>query len=510
MGLTTFRDLPQNNSARRVGFLLLLFALAIYMLTTAGFPAFAAICMLPVIVLVVIVSLGQKMNLFWLLFILNYFLHFLGRFRYLPGGIPMSLYNEGLEVLLLMMAVIDSTGEPKFRRAMNLMMMAIGIWCAFGVVEVFNDTCGLGFNVGAWFAGFRLMCLQLVWIVLVFCIYIDTPEKLYKLLKIWAWLSLFSVFWTFKQKIFGFTQTENVWLMTAGRTHVLQGGTLIRYFSTFSDAANYGCNAAASATAFLVFGITSKVKKDKTFFIITALLVIWGMMQSGTRTATFCFGFGFVVFIILSKSFKIAIPSAIVFGILGFLLVFTNVGNGNQQIRRMRSGFDKKDASTATRDINQAVMAKYLADAPFGIGIGTGMDNVPSNNKFRKLSTLPPDSEYVFIWIRTGRIGISVFVFSTLIMFFGASWIVFNKLKHRSLMGIGAGICSAFAAIQLGGYGNQVLYQYPNGTIFYGTLAVVFILPALEPAWIEFENQRLEEQREKEKLKEQKKLEARV
>jgi hypothetical protein len=298
--------------------------------------------------------------------------------------------------------------------------------------------------------------------------------------------------------------------MTAGRTHVLQGGTLIRYFSTFSDAANYGCNAAASATAFLVFGITSKVKKDKTFFIITALLVIWGMMQSGTRTATFCFGFGFVVFIILSKSFKIAIPSAIVFGILGFLLVFTNVGNGNQQIRRMRSGFDKKDASTATRDINQAVMAKYLADAPFGIGIGTGMDNVPSNNKFRKLSTLPPDSEYVFIWIRTGRVGISVFVFSTLIMFFGASWIVFNKLKHRSLMGIGAGICSAFAAIQLGGYGNQVLYQYPNGTIFYGTLAVVFILPALEPAWIEFENQRLEEQREKEKLKEQKKLEARV
>lgn len=298
--------------------------------------------------------------------------------------------------------------------------------------------------------------------------------------------------------------------MTAGRTHILQGGTLVRYFSTFSDAANYGCNAAATAVVFLVISITTSIRKDRIFYLITGLAIIWGMFQSGTRTAIFCLAFGFVVFIFLSKSFKIAIPSTIAFVIIAFILVFTNIGNGNQQIRRMRSAFNKEDASTAARDINQAVMKKYLADAPFGIGIGTGMDNVPSNNKFRKLSTLPPDSEYVFIWIRTGRVGITVFLLSMAIMFIGACWIVFFKIKNRSLMGVGAGICGAFAAMQLGGYGNQVLMQYPNGLIFFGGLALVYVFPYIEPAWIELEAKQLEKQEEKKRLKEQKKLESRV
>ena len=408
-------------------------------------------------------------------------------------------------LLLFVMAVISASSEIKFSRAMNLMFIGILLWCGFGVIEVYNDTCGLGYNIGAWFSGFRLLCLQLVWIHLIFSIYINNPETLYKFLRVWAFLSLFSVVWTIKQKYFGFTQTENVWLMTAGRTHILQGGTLIRYFSTFSDAANYGCNAAGAATVFIVVGITSKIKRDRWFFLITGLLIIWGMMQSGTRTATFTFAAGIMTFIFLSKSFKIAIPSTIAFLFVAFILVFTTIGNGNQQIRRIRSGFNKNDASTAQRDINQAVMKKYLADAPFGIGIGMGMENVPSNNKFRKLSTLPPDSEYVFIWVRTGRVGIAIFLISMAIMFIGACRVVFFQLKSRSLMGIGAGICGAFVAIQLGGYGNQVLYQYPNGTIFFGALSIVYVLPEMEQAWIAFEEKRLKIIEEEQKLKIEKK-----
>ena len=77
-------------------------------------------------------------------------------------------------------------------------------------------------------------------------------------------------------------------------------------------------------------------------------------------------------------------------------------------------------------------------------------------------------------------------------------------------MGIGAGMCSAFAAIQLGGYANQVLMQFPNGLTFYGALTIVYVLPYLEPAWIEYENKRLAEQEEKKRLKLEKKLASRV
>ena len=298
--------------------------------------------------------------------------------------------------------------------------------------------------------------------------------------------------------------------MAGNVTHVIQGGTLFRYFSTFSDAANYGCNAAASAVALFIFGITTKFKIERWFFLIVAVLVVKSMFASGTRTAIFCLLAGMAVFIILSKSVKIAVPA----GIAGFLiysfLAFTNIANGNQQIRRMRSAFKKGDASANVRDINQETMKKYMRDAPWGIGLGMYGQQVPANNKYNRMATIPADSEYVFIWLRTGSIGITTFIISMLIMFGGACYIVFFRLKNPSLRGIGGAFCGAFVAIQLGGYGNQVLLQFPNALIFYGGLTIVYLLPYLEPEWIKYENNYLAKQKEKKRLKLEKKLASRV
>jgi hypothetical protein len=176
----------------------------------------------------------------------------------------------------------------------------------------------------------------------------------------------------------------------------------------------------------------------------------------------------------------------------------------------MRSAFDKKDASANVRDINKAAIAKYMKEAPWGIGLGMGADNVPANNKFRLMSTIAPDSEYVFIWLRTGVIGITVFLIITAIMLFGACRIVFFTLKSPSLRGIGAGFCCAFVSQQLGGYGNQVLMQFPNGLVFYGGLSIVYILPYIENEWIEYENKLLAKQEEKKRLRLEKKEQSRV
>lgn len=77
-------------------------------------------------------------------------------------------------------------------------------------------------------------------------------------------------------------------------------------------------------------------------------------------------------------------------------------------------------------------------------------------------------------------------------------------------MGVGAGLCGAFVAIQLGAYANQILMQFPNCLMFYGGLSIVYILPYLEPAWIEYENERLAKKAEKKRLKLEKKLASRV
>ena len=176
----------------------------------------------------------------------------------------------------------------------------------------------------------------------------------------------------------------------------------------------------------------------------------------------------------------------------------------------MRTAFKKNDASANVREINKAAIAKYLKEAPWGIGLGMMSSDIPANNKFKKLSDIPPDSEYVFIWVRTGPVGVTVFTCCMVLMLSGGCFIVLFRLKSPSLVGIGGGLCAAFVSMHLGGYGNQVLFQYPNGITFFGGMAIVYLLPYIEPEWIKYEEHRLAKIEKKKRLKLEKKLASRV
>ena len=253
-----------HENGGRVLLLFLLFLLALYQLTHAGFSSFVIVCLLPFLVLFVYLAFSYRMFCFWTLIIINYLI----QMKDIPLPVPMSLPNEMLQIILLAIAIVDVRQMPHFERTVNLMLLSLIVWCGFCTLEVLNDTCDLGIDIGAWYQGARLMAFQILYIFLVFSLYISSPEVLIKYLRIWAILALFSVYWVWKQQNLGFTPAEKLWIETRGRsTHILNAGTLIRYFSTFSDAANYGCNAAATTVAFILFGITSKIKKDRIFCI---------------------------------------------------------------------------------------------------------------------------------------------------------------------------------------------------------------------------------------------------
>ena len=496
MNNTAFKTYA-NEHGGRVVLLLLLFLLAIYQFVVAGFSSFAIICLSPILVLAVVMSFRQSMLVFWVLIVINAFLQ--NKNINIPG--PMSLYNELLEILLLALALIN-VQDSHFERIGNVMLLTLMVWCGYCTLQVLNDTCNLGIDVGAWYTGARLMAFQIMYAFLVFSIYISKPDILIKYLYLWGALSLFACFWVWKQKNMGFTPAELSFLWGRGRsTHVLQGGSLIRYFSTYSDAANFGIGIASTAVAFIIFGITAKVRKHKLIFLIVGAAAAWAMFPSGTRTAIACLMAGFAAYIFLSKSFKIAIPFSIAFALFAFILIFTKIGDGNQSIHRMRTAFDKNDASAGVRAANQNAMKKYMKEAPFGIGIAQGYGSVPANNKYARMSTIPADSEYVYIWLRTGEVGITLYLICTVIMLFGACWIVFFTLKSPSLRGIGAGMCCAFVSIQLGGYGNQVLMQFPNCLQFYGGLSIVYILPFIENEWITYEGNILAKEAERRRLR---------
>ena len=496
-----------HENGGRALLLFLLFLLSLYSFKNSGISGMAMVLAVPVSILAVYLAFSYRMFTFWLLFIINYFVMFLQKEGKMP--LPASLPNELLELILIAIAIIDLR-ETKFENLANLMTIAVLGWCAFCIIEVFNDTCGLGMNVNAWFTGIRLMAFQLLYAVIVYALYMNTPQRIYQLFKVWAFCSLFAIFWCWKQKNIGWDAAEMNWLYAQdhARQHIVNGIT--RYFGTFTDAANFGIHMACASVSFFIIAITNKVRKHKLFFGIVGVLTTWAMFQSGTRTAIFCMMAGFMVFLVLSRSVKIIVPVSIVFGLFFGMLIFTDIGQGNNQIRRMRSAFNPEDASANVRDINKAAIAKYMKDAPWGIGIGIFEKNIPAWNKFKIVSQIPPDSEYVFIWVRTGWIGVSWFAICNLMILMAGCSTVFFKIKNRSLMGIGAAWCASFTALHLGGYANQILMQFPNIVIFYGGMATVFLLPKIEKEFEELEAKELVKEAEKKRIKLEKKLAKRV
>lgn len=493
-----------HENGGRVIVLFLLFLISMYSFLNNGINGMAMILVLPLFILAIYFAFSYRMFSFWVLFLINYFVMFLQKENMMP--IPASLPNEMLELILIAIAIIDLR-ENKFENLANFMFVGVVGWCIFCMIEILNDTCGLGMNVSSWFTGIRLMAFQLLYAVIVFSVYMNTPKRFYQLFIAWALCALFAVFWCWKQINIGWTEAEIHWLFVQGHAtqHLVNG--IVRYFGTFTDAANFGIHMACASVAFFIIALTNRIRRYQIFFGIAGALTTWGMFQSGTRTAMFCLIAGFMVFLVLSRSAKYFIPISIAFVLF---IGMSIVGQGNSQIRRMGSAFNPEDASANVREINKAAIAKYMRDAPWGIGIGIFERDLPARNKFKLLSQIPPDSEYVFIWVRTGWIGVSWFTICNLIILFGGCSVVFFRIKNRSLMGMGAAWCAAFTAIHLGGYANQILMQFPNVLVFYGGMSTVFLMPKIEKDFEQYENELLEKIAEKKRIKLEKKLAKRV
>ena len=121
----------------RVFILFLLFFMAMYQFVTAGLPAFAMVCLIPLIIPAIYVAFRWQMLTFWTLIFINHFIQM--KDFSLPG--PTSMYNELLELLLIGIALIDLRKSPNFERLGNLMFITLLIWLGFCIIELFNDTC---------------------------------------------------------------------------------------------------------------------------------------------------------------------------------------------------------------------------------------------------------------------------------------------------------------------------------------------------------------------------------
>ena len=490
----------------RVIILFLLFLLALYEFYSMGLPGMAVVCIIPLLIGGVYFVFKYKMTVFWFLFISNYLIMGIARYVHIP--IPVTTLTLLPEIMLLMACIFDIRQSSNAKYT-NLMVLALIIWIFYIFLQVFNETCLLPVSYGDWGRNFLFYGLTFIIIYALVTSLIRTPERIALLFRIWAYLSIAAAFWVWRQKTFGWDNAEWAWLLSGGmRTHLIGGS--IRYFSFFTDAATFGCCLAASAVVFYIRALNTKIKKDRILFLITALLSTYAFFMSGTRTALACFIVGVALYVVLSKSLKIAIPVGILGGLFFFIMAFTTIGESNMQIRRMRSAFNPEDKSANVRDINKAALKKYLQDAPFGMGMNIDEGKVPANHKYKIVYETSNDSTYVYMWQRVGIVGAILFAIVNGLILIGGCYTTMFVLKGKETTSIGAAYCCAFLSIQVGGYMNEILLQFPNLLLYYGGMAIVYLLPDIEEEFNQYEIKRLAKQEEERQIKLEKKLASRV
>jgi O-antigen ligase len=304
-------------------------------------------------------------------------------------------------------------------------------------------------------------------------LYLKDVKEVERLLHVWLAFSVIAALYSFKQFFIGLDEAEKQWLLANTSTHLLYGN--LRVFSFYSDAAQFGAAMAHAALASIILTLGKYSIKRKLLYLLCGLICLYAMALTGTRGALFVLFIGGLVYLFLSRNFKILFLGVCMVAGLFFLLKFTYVGQSNYQVQRMRSAFNLKDPSFQVRIKNQLKLSEYLDTRPFGGGIGSagywGMRFSPDTF----LAKTPVDSWYVKIWVETGIVGIVLYL--TILMFMLGYlavrlWKQKNHKHRQPLLALYAGLAGIF----VGNYGNQLLGQMPTNILFYISIAVIYNL----------------------------------
>lgn len=428
---------------------------------------------LPIAFILACRFVGHPQKLFFIFLVLDYFIMGINRYYPIKSGLVMSI----ISVVMLLLVVLkyswmnkDIHVECCFRNPMFVIWL---IWFAYCVAQLFRPDI----YSYPWFVGIGSYAFYALLSIFFISVFFKNYKSVKFFLALWSVCTLICVFKGLWQKFVGFDNAEKLWLYQGGgrTTHILYSG--IRYFSFFSDAANFGIGMGMSL---MVFGIAAFYQKKvwmKFYFGAVALLAGYGMMISGTRSAMMVPFAALATFIVCSGKVRSTVYGILILAGLYFFFNFTTIGNSVQYVRRMRSAFDTSDASLNVRLDNQAKLKPYMASRPFGVGIQMSKD--PKWQHYTKVPEIATDSWFVKIWVETGIVGLALHLTLMAILFAWGGYIILFKIHNRELRGVMTAMFAGAIGVFAASYGNEVM-GYPNGLVVWICEAFVFVSPYIE------------------------------
>lgn len=396
---------------------------------------------------------------------------FSGITRYVHG--PWGLGLDALLVLGWLGMFFQVFRNGNWKPLRNDAMLLALLWFGYVFLELGNPEMR---SVEAWFYAMRgIGFYQLLSFGLAF-MYLRHPKYVDRFLDITIGLSILGTIWGLRQKYLGTDLAEDYWLWVENHQdeHILFG--VLRVFSFYSDAGQFGSSQAMFSLVSAICILGPMSWKRRSFYLLGAILTLIGFFVSGTRGALAVPVAGVLVYMIVSKNFKVLIAGVFLMGLSFYLLKYTFILHSVEPIRRMRTALDFSDPSLNTRLKNQIKFSNYLRTRPFGGGVGSagfwGTRFTPGTF----LASTPTDSYYVKIWTETGVVGMCLHMLM-LGYFMGKGGYIIFQLKDEGLRIKIIAIYSGFGGVLLASYGNQVFSQMPTGMVMNLALPLIFMAP---------------------------------
>lgn len=395
-------------------------------------------------------------------------------------ALPFGLSYDGI-LFMTWIGLLLKGKSKEWKYANNLGTWVFAGWGVFCVLQILNP---LSPSLLAWFYAARGLSLQsALFLPLVFILFYR-PSDYKKFIAVWFIASIALGLYAAKQYWLGIFSFEQRWLDQGGSvTHVLWG-RFTRMFSFLSDANQFGNAQAHTGIVATIILLGKQSKKVKLFAAITAAICFYGMLISGTRGAIVVPGVAFIVYIILSKNFKLMIIGSIFGAVMFHILANTFLFHNVEAVRRMRTAFNAtEDASFNVRVENRRILDNYMKDKPFGGGIGSAgvWGQRFSPNSF--LAHFETDGHYVRIYAETGIIGLWTYIILFAALTLKMSVITW-RLKHPSLKNIAGAFTAGLVAILAANYSAAVIIGLPTAIVICFHIGFVFMCPIWESKMI--------------------------
>lgn len=461
---------------QKVGLVILFFGLClfgVFLSIKAGIGAGLAIYMLPLLVVFFIACIRSAFFTFIVLFISCFFV--LGVARYVTLPVAPGLVIDFLllfNFLILLFHFMWDDPSKIGTLYLNPVLILSFLWMIYCIMQIINPMT----TVSNWSTTVRNIGVHIaLFQVLVFFVMNDL-KRINIFLVVWGVLVVLATIKAIGQQYLGFDYAENQWLRDfGGKTHIIHSG--IRYFSFYTDAANFGCNMGLSMVIFLILGLGEKNSSRRIFYFIVVMLSVYSFMISGTRAAMAVPFVGFAAWIVLVKEWKWIITGVSLLVLIFVVFAFTSIGDSNANIRRMRTAFNAtEDASFNVRMVNQQRMRTFMNSHPFGIGMGEAK-NAKENDLMFGLAT---DSSMVFIWVETGIVGLVFYLIIFLTVLLYGTYYVWLVLKNREVVVLTIACVAGLSGMIVAGYANEVLHQMPTGQTVYTLMGIIMISPYLD------------------------------